>query len=125
MPSEPADVNIDQLRRNRYPRVRLRPSAVRDQPNGMTTQHGDVWILTRGSANGLAELSNTATGHVAELGCDHIHHFDADPLSSTSVQKHGFLTLTAQIHLQGPKLWIEPMTRRRSAAAPVDPRRVT
>lgn len=109
-------MNIAKLRRNLYERVRFRPSAISVQPDETMAQYDDVWILTGVASDGMVELSNQETGHVAKLGTDHIHHFDSDPPSSTPSLRHGFLTLTVQIYLQGARLWLEPVGLRASAA---------
>ncbi len=102
-------MNIDKLRKNLYARVRLRPSAISILPDDTAAVYDDVWTLTSVSSEGVVELVNPSTGHVAKLGTDHIHHFDTDPPSSRLGEKHGFLTLTVQVYLQGPRLWLEPV----------------
>jgi hypothetical protein len=104
-------MNIEKLRRSLYTRLRLRPIAISVQPDGAFERHDDVWLLQRVS-QAEVELSNISTGHVAKLGTDHIHHFDSDPQSGTATEKHGFLTLTVQVFLEGSKLWLEPVGLR-------------
>ena len=59
-------------------------------------------------------ISNTATGHGAILGYDHIHHFTSDPARGA---RSGFLILNVQIHIGGSRLWIEPTFRPGEALA--------
>ena len=47
--------------------------------------------------------------YVAQLGLDHIHHYDSDPHRDWDGLKHGFLILRVQIFLSSPNLFIEPL----------------
>jgi hypothetical protein len=114
-------MNIDKLRRNQTSRVRLRPSALSIEPDGAAVAYDDVWTIVQVSTEGVVELSNPSTGHVAKLGSDHVHHFDSDPPSSSLNQKQGFLILTVQIYLQGARLWLEPVGLRAHAASQESP----
>lgn len=97
------------LKRSLWYRVRLRPPA-RSVLNARTlSQRDDVWIVRSILPNGGIELSNTATGHLAKLGADHIHHFDTDPMSESGCLHHGFFTLTVQIFMSGNRLWFDPL----------------
>ena len=102
-------MNKDQIKKNLWYRVRLRPKArsvlrFKDIP-----QRDDVWSVTNVKKNGVVEISNISTGHVASIGSDHIHHFDSDPMSETDGYKHGFLNLTVQVFMSGCHLWVEPL----------------
>lgn len=89
-------MNKEQIKKCLWYRVRLRPPARSVLPNIQLPQRDDVWSVTSVRPNGLVELSNINTGHVAKLGPDHIHHFDSDPMSETDGFKHGFFTLTVK-----------------------------
>ena len=97
------------LRQCLFTRVRLRPAARSIPTRHPLHPNDDTWIVTAVRQGGVVELSNIVTGHVAQLGADHIHHFDSDPMSETDGLKHGFLTLTVQVHMRGCNLSVEPL----------------
>lgn len=100
----------DQIKKCMWFRVRLRPSAISVLNRKPIEQRDDIWIVQAVKENGVVELSNVATGHVAKLGTDHIHHFDTDPMSETDGLKHGFFTLTVQVFMNRSRLWVEPLS---------------
>ena len=109
-------MNIEKLRKGINSKLRLRPAAISVQPDGGFTSFDDAWTMVEVTVDGIVELINPSTGHIAKLGSDHIHHFDSDPPSSTATQRHGFLVLRVQVFMQGPRLWVEPIVHHRANA---------
>lgn len=105
-------MNTQKLKQYLLQRVRLRPEARSIPHRHPLHSTDDVWIVTAVRRDGVVELSNTTTGHIARLGADHIHHFDSDPMSETDGLKHGFFTLTVQVFMSGCRLWVEPLPSR-------------
>jgi len=99
----------DQLKKCLRFRVRLRPHVIGLIQGKVVPARDDIWIVQAVKEDGVVELSNTCTGHVAKLGTDHIHHFDSDPMSETDGLKHGFFTLLVQVYMSGNRLWVEPL----------------
>ncbi len=113
-------MNTSKLRNSISQRVRLRPFAMSVLAGRVIAQRDDVWIIQAVHPGGIVELGNLVTTHVAQLGSDHIHHYDSDPPSDIGESKNGFLILTVQVFMSGSRLWIEPlssMERRRLASA--------
>ncbi len=102
-------MNKEKLKKCRGYHVRLRPPARSIFDGRQIPQRYDIWIIDSVRRDGVVELLNIITHHRAELGSDHIHHFDSDSMSEKDGLKHGFLTLTMQIFMSGIKLWSEPL----------------
>lgn len=115
-------MNIAKLKRSLLARVRLRPMTIAIDPSGDEVHVDDVWLVAEVTEDGVVELLNTRTSHIAKLGTDHIHHFDSDPPSNIDGLAHGFYVLTIQVFVKGSKLWIEPLPphARRVSIRPAD-----
>ena len=104
-------MNWEQLKKNVGYRVQLVPIATSLEANGeKISEIDDDWIIEKVSNEGV-DISNPRTGHVTRLGKDHIYNFTTNPDKSRGSTKHGFLTLTVQIYLQGQNLTIRPCAR--------------
>ena len=104
-------MNKQKLKQNLHCRIRLKPLPKRTWKGQVQEQKDDIWIVQRVQDNGVVELSNIRTGHVAKLGSDHIHHYDSDPMSENDGLKHGFFILSVQLHFIDGELEIEPILR--------------
>jgi hypothetical protein len=62
----------------------------------------DEWFIDE-VENGRVKLSNDRTDHILRVKPDHIHNF-----SNTLKDGYGFLSLTAQVCLEGVNVRIEP-----------------
>ena len=124
-------MNWAQLKKNIGMRVQIEPIACRLDAQGHELPHeNDDWIVESISETDVLSLRNIRTGHIAQLGKDHIYDFRSNPARSTDGITHGFLVLKMQIFLQSAKLWLRPnakpgervsppaMSRRRPKATP-------
>ena len=102
-------MNIAKLKRSFLARIRLRPVAIAIDPSGDEVPVDDVWLVAEVADDGVVELHNNRTGHIAKLGADHVHHFDSDPVSDADGLAHGFFTLTVQVVVRGAQLRLEPL----------------
>ncbi len=100
-------MNKNKLKKSLFHRVRLCPCPQRRNSLQRSELIDDIWIIEK-VENNYVELSNTRTGHVAQLGHDAIHHYDNDPQSNWDGLKHGFLVLNVKLTLNGNKVEIEP-----------------
>lgn len=102
-------MNKDKLKKNIYHRVRLRPIAKRI--NGLIELNpiDDDWIIEQITDDGVT-IKNMRTDHIKLLGFDHIHHYTSDPGRDFDGFKHGFLTLTVQLYIDGWHVRIEPIS---------------
>jgi hypothetical protein len=102
-------MNWAQFKKNIGMRVQLEPVACRLDANGhQLPDENDDWIVTTISDEDVVSLQNIRTGHVAQLGKDHIYDFRSNPGRSTAGVVYGFLVLKMQLFLQGPNLWLRP-----------------
>lgn len=112
-------MNKQKLAENLYARVRLSPIARRRTVYGEELPRiDDDWILQRVEPNGVVELSNIRTHHVAVLGADRIHHFDDEPHRNWDGLKHGCLEVRVQLVLSGPNIYYLPLRNFRPRARP-------
>jgi hypothetical protein len=98
-------MNKSALKKSFNSHVRLRPMAKRFYgANGfqLPPVDDDWWM---GEDSDGVRITNTATGHVAVLGFDQVHHYSTDAARGKG---HGVLTLNAQLHIGGNALWTEP-----------------
>lgn len=115
-------MNKDQMKKNLYAHVQLRPPACRLDENGIELKpvayfgESDRWAITEVSDAGVT-ISHPS-GHVKTLGYDHIQKFTSD--EARQGVKRGFLTLHVQLFVQGNAVHVEPNAR---PGEPVLPRR--
>lgn len=105
-------MNKHKLKDLKWSRVRLRRPAKSVLNGKVIAQRDDTWIVTDVRSDGVVEIQNIVTSHVAKLGHDYIHHFDSDPQSEWDGLRHGFLQLTQQIYMSGFDLWMEPLSQQ-------------
>jgi hypothetical protein len=105
-------VNLDRMRSAVGQRVRLRPGAIELDTDGFGVwSQDDDWVVDS-IYDEVIRIRNTRTGHCADLGKDHIHHYTSDPQPSRqSGVAHGFLTLTVQLYLHGLNVSIAPTSK--------------
>ena len=108
-------MNKNALKKNAWNHVRIRPIAKRffGEVGPPLPPVDDAWLIQEVGEEGV-RISNTATGHGAILGYDHIHHFTSDPARGA---RSGFLILNVQMNIGGSRLWIEPTFRPGEALA--------
>jgi hypothetical protein len=103
-------MNKDQIRKNLYHRVRLRP-VTRHFNRGVTTEElDDDWIIEKVNDVGV-QIKNTRTDHITTLGFDQIHSYMSDPNRNHGGLKCGFLILHGQLLFQGSRVLFEPTER--------------
>jgi len=102
----------DQIKKNLYSRVKLRPIA-KSFLNGVgREQFDDDWIIENVSDEGVV-INNPRMGYIYTLGFDHIHSYTSDPDRNYDGFKHGILVLNVQlsIDLNTWTISIEPTER--------------
>lgn len=105
-------MNWERFKKNIGWRFELEPIACRlDELGNKLPPVSDDWLLQAISPDGVVHLSNIRTGHVAELGKDHIYDFRSNPSRSQTGINHGFLVLKMQIFMSGNRLWLRPNSR--------------
>jgi len=93
-------------------RFQLTPVACRLDSNGNELPElSDDWIVDAFSDKEAVTLRNVRTGHIAEIGKDHIYDFRSDPTRSKGDIKYGFLVLKMQVFMQADRLWLYPNGR--------------
>ena len=102
-------MNKDKLRQNIYYRVRLRPIPKRFKGSVELDPIDDEWIIEQVTDAGVT-IKNMRTDHSKLLGFDHIHHYTSDPSRDFDGFKHGFLTLTVQLSLDGILVRVDPIS---------------
>jgi hypothetical protein len=103
-------MNKDQIKKNLYHRVRLRPTTKRVNRGVTTEELDDDWIIENITDEGI-QIRNTRTDHTATLGFDQIHSYISDPNRNYGGLKYGFLILHGQLCIQGSKVLFEPTER--------------
>lgn len=104
-------MNWEQMKKNKGARVQVQPTACRmDKHGNALPAIDDEWLIQDVSDAGV-QISNPRTGHQTILGKDHIYKYTSNPDRSQGGIKHGFLSLTVQIFLQGNNLSIRPTLR--------------
>lgn len=88
-----------------YKKVRIRPIARRIEPAGNELPPIDDWWQIESSSKEILRLSNPRTGHVLNLGVDHIKEYMTDP----EERSDGFMVLKSQIILKGTGVYVEPL----------------
>jgi hypothetical protein len=112
-------MNKQKLAHNLYARVRLWPTARRRTVDGIELPRiDDDWIVMRVGQDGVVELHNIRTDHVAKLGTDRIHHFDHEPHRERAGLRHGCLELRVQLVLCGPRIHYLPLQNFRPRRVP-------
>lgn len=103
-------MNKDKLRKSIYHRVRLRPMA-KEYFGSIESNPiiDDDWSIEQVTDEGV-RIGNLRTHHTKLLGFDHIHHYVSDPGRNSDGFKHGFLTLTVQLYLDGWHVRVEPVS---------------
>ncbi len=101
-------MNKDMIKKMRYHRVRIRPVAKRLIGATELPEIDDEWSIEHITDKGVT-IRNMRTYHSKLLGFDNIHHYTSDPSKDYDGFKHGFLTLTVQLYLDGWHVRIEPM----------------
>lgn len=92
-------MNKEQLRKNIYDWVRLRPIAHRLQPNGRPLEQlNDEWRIEAVTDDGV-RIFLPRTGHGRLLRFDQICEYTSDRVERG--MKYGFLTLKVQLSIQG------------------------
>ena len=71
-------MNKDQIKKNLYHRVRLRPVTKRFKSGVAIEELDDDWIIENINDDGV-QIKNTRTDHTATMGFDQIHSFMSDP----------------------------------------------
>lgn len=102
-------MNKKQLRKCESKHVRIRPLVKRFEGGKGGRELptiDDDWLVGHFTSEGVPISHHT--GHGTTLGYDLIYGFTSD---SRRGYNFGFLTLTAQIHIAGDDLWIEPNVR--------------
>jgi hypothetical protein len=101
-------MNKSALKKTSWTHARIRPIAKRfygaDGPQLPPVD--DDWLINE--VGNVVRITNAATGHIAVLGLDQIHHYSTDPARG---QRCGFLTLNVQLQIGGDSVWIEPTFR--------------
>jgi hypothetical protein len=102
----------DQINKDLYSRVRLRPIAKRFSNDVEIGRYDDDWIIDKVSEGGV-EINDTRSGYRFILGFDHIHSYISDPNRNYDGLKHGILVLKVQlfININTWKVSIEPTER--------------
>ena len=100
----------DQIKKNLYYHVRLRPATRHFDSNGRFNELDDDWIIESCSDEGV-RIRNTRTDHTTMLGFDQIHSYMSDPNRDYGEIKHGVLILNIQLHVRGWKVSFEPTER--------------
>lgn len=100
----------DQIKKNIYHRVRIRPIAKRTSGNISTDGPDDEWIIEGVNDEGVL-IKNLRTDHVTTLGFDHIHSYLSDPNRNQGTLKYGFLVLNVQLCIHGRQVLCEPSER--------------
>jgi hypothetical protein len=110
-PHGDTQMNLEQLKRNVGDHVSLHPGAVcLDDGGNELRDFDDDWAIREVSKDGV-RIENISTGHTVLLGPDHIHHYTSNPGRRTPGIRHGFLSLTVQLFLQGWAVHIRPTSR--------------
>lgn len=105
-------MNWDQFKKNVGMRYQLEPVAQRiDVSGNALPEEDDDWFLENVSPLNIIRLQNLRTGHIAELGKDHIFDFRSNPSRSAGATKFGFLILKMQIILKGNEVLYRPNWR--------------
>jgi len=103
-------MNLAHFKRNIGYRVKLHPVAIRlDFQGRELSDVDDDWDVV--GVTDTVRIINVSTGHIANLGLDHIHHFTSNPARTGSAIGYGFLTLMVQLFLQGNSIVLRPTAR--------------
>lgn len=102
----------DQIKKNLYHRVKLRPITKRFSNDVEIGRFDDDRIIDNIPDEGV-EISDTRSGYRFTLGFDHIHSYLSDPNRNYDGLKHGVLVLNVQlcIDIDRRKVSIEPTER--------------
>jgi hypothetical protein len=95
----------DRFSRMTGKRVRIRPMVKRFKATGEElTPIDDIWLIETSSQDNI-QLVNSASGHIAAFGTDHIRELRTDPNGGSD----GMLILRSQIILRGASTNVEPL----------------
>ena len=102
----------DQIKKNLYSRVKLRPIAKRLLKGVELEPSDNDWIIERVPDEGVV-INNPQRGYGYLLGFDQIHNYTSDPNRNYDGLKHGILVLSVQlfIDLSTWTISIEPTER--------------
>jgi hypothetical protein len=105
-------MNKDQIKKNLFSRVKLRPIAKRFLNDVELEQFDDNWIIEKVPDEGVV-INNAQRGYSFTLGFDHIHNYTSDPNRNYDGLKHGILVLNVQllININTWMISIEPTER--------------
>lgn len=117
-------MNLDKLKKSGGWRMELRPPAchLNAQGRALPSENED-WIVEDVTDDEVR--LRTASGYIARLGKDHIHHFATNPPRQEADLKFGFLILNVQVFTQGTRLFVEPNARPGEPVAAPQNNRVT
>ena len=104
-------MNLQKLKTNVGWLVQLEPVTCRlDENDRELEAETHDWTITA-VTEAIVEISNVRTGHIAQLGKDHIHNFTTIPGRASGGVEYGFLMLNVQIYVQGNRVWVRPNSR--------------
>jgi hypothetical protein len=106
-------MNWDKFRQNVGMRFQLSPPARSVNANGVElfVPEPDYWTLAQFTGPDSFRLSRLWSGHVAELGKDHVYDFRSDPTGSSTGIPSGYLVLKMQIVVSGRDVRLIPNAR--------------
>jgi hypothetical protein len=102
----------DQIKKNLYYRVKLRPITKRFNNDTEIERFDDDWVIESILDEGV-RIKNTRSDYTTILGYDHIHSYMSDPNRNYDELKHGVLVLNVQlcIDISRRKVSFEPTER--------------
>lgn len=114
-------MNWEKFKQNVGMRFQLTPPARSVDARGVDVPvpEQDYWTLTRFTGPDSFQLSRTWSGHIAELGKDHVYDFRSDPAGSSTGIRSGYLVLKMQVVVSGRDLRLIPNARPGEAVPPL------
>src|ERR1700744_984403 len=112
-------MNWAQFKKNIGMRVLFEPPVCHlDDTGHVLPELQEDWLVESIAADDTIKLRNLVSGHVTELGKDHIYDFRSDTSRPKDGAKYGFLILKVQIFVRGHAIPLRPNSRPGERVAP-------
>jgi hypothetical protein len=105
-------MNWTQFQKNIGMRVLFEPPVCRLAEAGhVLPESKEDWLIESITEDDTIKFRNLISGHVAELGKDHIYDYRSDPSRPKDGFNYGFLILKVQVFVQGSNVSLRPNSR--------------